>query len=137
MTPRCFKCSQFPNGALDINLECTKLLQNDFRKQRYITLNATIPDQDSIYPKTHLCRTFFAEYSYFVRQPSRVVHNTARLPYENTGSQSCLNVKNLIFDMTILFAIFMRFLEGARLPQGTQRLLQDCCKACKVFVRLT
>ena len=58
MTPRCFKCSQFRKGDLDFNFECVKLLQNDFRKQRYITLNATIPEQDRIYPKTHLCRTF-------------------------------------------------------------------------------
>ena len=42
--------------------EYTKLLQNDFHEQWYITLNATIPGQDRIYPKTHLCRTFFAEY---------------------------------------------------------------------------
>ena len=63
MTPRRFKCSQFRKGNLDFNFECTKLLQNDFPKQRYITLNATIPGQDRINPKTHLCRTFFAEYS--------------------------------------------------------------------------
>ena len=64
MTPRRFKCSQFRESILDFNFECTKLLQNDFRKQRYITLNATIPGQDRIYPKTHLCSTFFAEYIY-------------------------------------------------------------------------
>ena len=51
--------------TLDYNFECTKLLQNDFRKQRYITLNATIPGQDRINPKTHLCRTFFVEYINF------------------------------------------------------------------------
>ena len=58
MTPRHFKCSQFRKSNLDYNFECTKLLQIDFRKQRYITLNATIPGQDRIYPKTHLCGTF-------------------------------------------------------------------------------
>ena len=58
MTPRCFKCSQFRKGALDFNFECNKLLQNDFCKQRYMTLNATIPGQDRINTKTHLCRTF-------------------------------------------------------------------------------
>ena len=50
-------------GALDFIFECIKLLQNDFRKQRYITLNATTPGQDRIYPKSDLCRTFFAEYT--------------------------------------------------------------------------
>ena len=60
MTPRCFKCIQFRNGILDFNFECNKLLQNDFCKQRYITLNANIPGQDRINPKTHLCRTYFA-----------------------------------------------------------------------------
>ena len=59
MTPRRFKCSQVRKSNLDFNFECTKLLQNDVRKQRYITLNASsIPGQDRIYPKTHLCRTF-------------------------------------------------------------------------------
>ena len=58
MTPRRFKCSQFRKGILDFNFECIRLLQNDFCKQRYITLNATISAQDRIYPKTHLCRTF-------------------------------------------------------------------------------
>ena len=62
MTPRCFKCSQFRKGTLDFKFECTKLLQNDFCKQLYITLNATIPGHDRILPETHLCRTFFAEY---------------------------------------------------------------------------
>ena len=28
------------------------------------TINATIPGQDGIYPQIHLCRTFFAEYSW-------------------------------------------------------------------------
>ena len=59
LTLRRFKCSQFRKSNSDFNFECTKLLQNDFRKQRYITLNdATIPGQDRIYPKTNLCRTF-------------------------------------------------------------------------------
>ena len=62
MAPRHFKCSQFRKGILDFNFECIRLLQNDFCKQRYITLNATISSQDRIYPKTHLCRTFLAEY---------------------------------------------------------------------------
>ena len=61
MTPRRFKCSQFRKGTLDFNVECIKLLQNEFRKERYVKLNATIPGQDRIYPKTHMCRTFFAE----------------------------------------------------------------------------
>ena len=62
VTLRRFKCSQFGTGTLNFNFECIRLLQNDFCKQRYITLNATISGQDRIYPKTHLCRTFFAEY---------------------------------------------------------------------------
>ena len=41
-----------------------QVVANDFNNQRYITLNTTIPGQDRIYPKTHLCRTFFAEYTY-------------------------------------------------------------------------
>ena len=32
--------------------------KNDLSKQRYITLNATIPGQDRIYPKTLVCRTY-------------------------------------------------------------------------------
>ena len=45
--------------------------------------------------------------------------------------QDCLTkiqghkVKNLIFDMFIFFAIFVRFLEDTR-------LVQDCCKTRKV-----
>ena len=46
----------------------SSLLQNDFFKQQYITLNATVPGQDRIYLKTHLCRTFFAEYRSTLRQ---------------------------------------------------------------------
>ena len=64
MTPRRFKCSGFPKGTFGFNFECINLLQNDFCKQGYITLNATISGQDRIYAKTHLCRTFFAEYIY-------------------------------------------------------------------------
>ena len=64
MTPRHFKCTQFRKGTSDFILECNQLLQNDFFKQRYITFNATIPDQDRIYTNTHLCRTFFAGYIY-------------------------------------------------------------------------
>ena len=63
VTPRCFKCSQFHKDTLDFNFECIKLLQNDFCKQQYVTLDAITPGQDRIYSKTHLCRTFFAEYS--------------------------------------------------------------------------
>ena len=62
MTPRRFKCSQFRKDTLDFIFECINLLQNDLCKQQYITLNATISGKDRIYPKTHLCRTFFAEY---------------------------------------------------------------------------
>ena len=62
VTPRRFKFTQFRNGTLDFSLKCIQLFQNDFYKQRYITFNATIPDQDRIYPNTHLCRTFFAGY---------------------------------------------------------------------------
>ena len=58
MTPRRFKCSQFRKDTLDFNFECIKMLQNDFCKQLYKLFNATISDQDRIYPKTHLCRTF-------------------------------------------------------------------------------
>ena len=43
---------------MDFNFECTKLLENDVCKQRYITSKAIIPGQDRIYPKIHLCRTF-------------------------------------------------------------------------------
>ena len=62
MTPNHFKCSQFRKGTLVFNFVCINLLQNDFCKQRYITLNATISGLDRIHQKTHLCRTCFAEY---------------------------------------------------------------------------
>ena len=62
MTPRGFKCTRFRKGILDFSLECINLLQNDFCKQRYITLNVSIPGQDRIDPKTYLCRTFFTGY---------------------------------------------------------------------------
>ena len=74
MTPRRFKCTQFRKGTLDFNFQCIKLLENDFCKERYITLNATIPGQDRIYPKTHLCRTFFAEYIF------DLVHDVETMP---------------------------------------------------------
>ena len=70
MTPRRFKYSEFRKGTFDFNFECINLLQNDFCKQQDITLNATISGQDRIYPKTHLCRTFFAENELFVRYNS-------------------------------------------------------------------
>ena len=69
MTPRRFKCSQFRKDTLDFNFKSIKLLQNDFCKQRYLTLDATTPGQDRIYLKTHLCRTFFAEYIYMIYDP--------------------------------------------------------------------
>ena len=47
-TPRRFECTQFRKGTLDFNLECSKLMQNDFFKQRYIIFNSTIPSQDRI-----------------------------------------------------------------------------------------
>ena len=62
MTPRPFKCIQFRQSTLDFNLEFFKLFQNDFSKQRYITLNATSPGQDRIYPKTPSVQNIFAEY---------------------------------------------------------------------------
>ena len=62
LPPRRFKCSQFRKATLDFNFECIKLLQNDFCKQRYITLDTINPGQDRIYSKTYLCRTSFAEY---------------------------------------------------------------------------
>ena len=74
MTPRRFKCSQFRKGTLDFNFECINLLQNDFCKQRSITLNATISGQDRIYPKTHLCRTFFAEYTLNILDQCEMVY---------------------------------------------------------------
>ena len=58
VTPKRLKCMQFRKGSLDFSLECIQMLQNDFSKQRYITLNATVPGQDKIYPNTHLCRNF-------------------------------------------------------------------------------
>ena len=48
VTPRRFECKQFRKGTLYVGLECTKLMQNDFIRQRYITFNATIPSQDKI-----------------------------------------------------------------------------------------
>ena len=89
MTPRRFKCSQFHKGNLDLNVECTKLLQNDFRKQRYITLNATIPGQDRIYPKTHLCRTFLLSIYFWsiwplnMLTPHKMPNSKILFPYLN------------------------------------------------------
>ena len=62
VTLRCFKCTQFRQGILDFNLEFVQVLQIDFSKQRYKTLNATIPGPDRIFPKTQVCTTFFDEY---------------------------------------------------------------------------
>ena len=39
-------------------------IQNDFSKQRYITLNAISPGQDRINPNNQVCRTNFAEETY-------------------------------------------------------------------------
>ena len=58
MTPRPFKCSQFRKGTLDFNFECINLFQNDFCKQRYITLNVTIQNL----PENPSVQNFFAEY---------------------------------------------------------------------------
>ena len=58
MTPRRFKCSQFRKGTLDFNFECFKLLQNDFRKQGYTRVNATIPGQDRFTQKP-ICAELF------------------------------------------------------------------------------
>ena len=43
VTPRPFKCEVFRWWATDFSFEFIKLLQNDFSKQRYKTLNASIP----------------------------------------------------------------------------------------------
>ena len=53
-----FKCREFRKGTLDFSLELIQFLQNDFFKQRFITLDATISGQDRIYPKTEVCITF-------------------------------------------------------------------------------
>ena len=55
---RRFQCLQFRKETLDFSLEYNQMLENDFYKQQYITFNATIPGQDRMYPKIHLCRTF-------------------------------------------------------------------------------
>ena len=73
----------------------------------------------------------------FMRQPHGVVSNTSRLPYENTWSQGCRNVKNLIFDILIFFAIFLRFLVDATQLQD----MQGCRKTAALLgtqgVRIT
>ena len=66
VTPRRFKWTQFRQNTFDFNFVFIHRLQNKFSKQPYITLNATSPGQDSIYPKTPVCRPFFAEYLSFV-----------------------------------------------------------------------
>ena len=58
VTPRRSKCTRFRQNILYLNLGFTQLLQHDFSKQQYITLNATSSGQDRIYPKTQVCRTF-------------------------------------------------------------------------------
>ena len=102
MTPRCFKCSQFRKGALDFNFECNKLLQNDFCKQRYMTLNATIPGQDRIDPKTHLCRTFFAEYTFLTASNLLLTHMTIM---ENGMGMSQLLYPIIIIIITIIIIL--------------------------------
>ena len=58
MTPRSFKCRQFNKIPLDFSLDFTQILQNDFSKQRCITLNESVLGQCRINPKTHVCRIF-------------------------------------------------------------------------------
>ena len=43
VTPRPFKCRVLRWWAMDFSFEFIKSLQNNFSKQRYITLNASIP----------------------------------------------------------------------------------------------
>ena len=43
VTPRPFKCGVFRWLVRDFSFEFIKLLQNDFSKQRYVTLYAFIP----------------------------------------------------------------------------------------------
>ena len=80
------------------NFECLNLLQNDFCKQRYITLNATISGQDRIYPKTHLCRTFG------VGVPCRILYCFVDYLYVN-GSGSITHPNNLFAILTCYYVV--------------------------------
>ena len=62
MTPRCFECRLFRKAGLAFKLEFIPLLQNEFSKQRHITLKAIILGLDRIYQNIQVCRTYFAEY---------------------------------------------------------------------------
>ena len=56
--PRSFKCCVFRLLATDFKFEDIKLLQNEFSKPRYVTLNASIPVWDRIHQNSRVCRTF-------------------------------------------------------------------------------
>ena len=62
MTPRHFEGRQFGKGTLDFSLEFNQLLQNDFCKQRYITLNASIFGLRQKFTKIRSVQNFFAGY---------------------------------------------------------------------------
>ena len=84
MTPRRFKCTRLRKGILDYKLECITLLQNDFCKQRHITLNVTIPGQDRIDPNTYLFRTFFTGYTFrsFYKCQDELIKSFESIRYE-------------------------------------------------------
>ena len=63
VTPWPFKCVAFHWWDTDFSFEFIKLLQNNFSKQRCITLKASIPGKDRIDQNSQVCRTFFAGYS--------------------------------------------------------------------------
>ena len=69
----------------------------------------------------------------FVRQPHGVVNNTARLPYEKQGRKASATNSRQVHFLCDLFAFSERSTTAGR----HTRLPQDCCKTCKVFVRLT
>ena len=58
VTPRPFKCGVFHRWATDFSFEFIKWLQND--KQRYTTLNASIPGKDRIHQNSQACWTFLS-----------------------------------------------------------------------------
>ena len=62
-------CSEFRKGTLFFSLELIQLLYNDFFKQQYITLNATVLGLDRINLKSKVCRTMLAGYATFYYAP--------------------------------------------------------------------
>ena len=94
----------------------------------------TMTPQSWVKPVSHQpCTICDNKFLGFVRQPHSVVNNTARLPYEKQGCKTAVTNFRRVHFLCDLFAFSERRTTAAK----HIRLLQDCCKTRKVFVRLT